>query len=159
VADEYGPDWVYQDKPVRHTDLTFRLVKDLPIQGRILDLEGKPVKGATLWVEHIEAYADTEAFLQTVRAREWPLIGVRGLSGPCPGQAQTLATGADGRFRLDGVGQDRLVQFQLQGPSIAHRPVRALARELTAAVEPRKQKSPYGPVILPVHGATFDVVA
>jgi hypothetical protein len=134
------------------------LVKDLPVQGRILDLNGKPVKGATLRVEHIDAYADTEAFLQTVRDREWPLVDSAGWSGPFPGQPQTLTTGADGRFRLAGVGRDRVVQFQLEGPGIQYGPVRALAREMKAPVEPR-QRFEYGPVIDKVYGATFDHVA
>jgi RNA polymerase sigma factor (sigma-70 family) len=157
VAEGHGPDWAYATKPVASPNLVLRLVKDLPIQGRILDLNGRPVQGATLRVEHIDAYADPEAFLQTVRDREWPLVDSRGWAGPFPGQPATLTTGADGRFRLTGVGRDRVVTFQLEGPGIQYGPVCALARELKAAAEPRPMK--YGPNITKVYGATFDHAA
>jgi RNA polymerase sigma factor (sigma-70 family) len=160
VAEGYGPDWASVDKPVASAELTLRLVQDLPIQGRILTLDGVPVKGATLRVEHIHAYANPEAFLQTVRDREWPLVQAKYWGGPFPGQPQTFTTGTDGRFRLTGVGRERVVQFQLQGPGIQYGPVRALAREMKAPVEPRPQKPQEGgPVFTKVFGATFDHAA
>jgi hypothetical protein len=159
VAQGYGPDWAYVLRPEENMEFTLRLVNDLPIQGRILDLNGRPVQGATLRVEHTHAYADTEAFLRSVRDREWPGGDVKGWAGPFPGQPRTLTTGADGRFRLTGVGRDRVVQFQLEGPGIQYGPVRALARALPAVVEPRPQKPGYGPVILKVYGATFEYAA
>jgi protocatechuate 3,4-dioxygenase beta subunit len=157
VADGYGPDWEYRDKATPHADLTLRLVEDHPIRGRVIDLNGKPVPGATLRLEYLEAYADTEAFLQTVRDHKWPLVQNKGWGGPFPGQQPTLTTDADGRFRLEGVGRDRVVRFQLRGPGIRYGPVCVLARELKAPVEPRPL--PYGPTIEPVHGATFEFVA
>jgi hypothetical protein len=60
---------------------------------------------------------------------------------------------------LTGAGQDRVVQFHLEGPGIQYGPVRALAREMKAPVEPRQQKSPYGPAIHTVHAAAFDFTA
>ncbi|HEV8058232.1 MAG TPA: hypothetical protein VGP68_00035 [Gemmataceae bacterium] len=154
VAAGFGPDWDYQSDQRDEKNLTMRLVKDIPVQGRIIDLEGKPVKGATLRIEHIDAYTDNEAFLQTVRDREWPLVESKVWSGPFPGQPQTLTTAADGRFSFTGVGQDRVVQFHLEGPGIQFAEVRSLVRQMTNPVQPRVQK--YGPVITKVYGATFD---
>jgi hypothetical protein len=116
------------------------------------------VKGATLRVEHITAYADVDAFLQTVRDGEWPLVTNKYWAGPFPGQPQVLATGADGRFRLTGIGRDREVQFHLEGPRIQYGPVRALAREMKAPVEPRPAKR-FERAIPKVYGATFEHVA
>src|SRR5262249_51233337 len=49
VADGFGPDWVQLDKPDVQ-EWTLRLAKDdVPITGRILDLEGRPIPGATIW--------------------------------------------------------------------------------------------------------------
>jgi hypothetical protein len=156
VAEGYGPDWAYQEKPTPRVDLTLRLVEDRPVQGRVIDLNGKPVPGSTLRIEHIDAYVDTEAFLQTVRDRKWPLVQNKGWGGPFPGQPQTLTADDDGRIRLSGVGRDRVVQFQLRGPGIQYGPVRALTRDLKAPVEPRPLQYPEGgPNIATVHGATF----
>jgi RNA polymerase sigma factor (sigma-70 family) len=159
IADGYGPDWAYQVKPVPSTDLKLRLVRDLPIRGRIVTLDGRPVRGATLQVEQINTYVNLEAFLQTVRDREWPLVDGKGWSGPFPGQPRVLTTDAEGRFRLTGLGRDRLVEFRLEGPGIQYGPVRALAREMKP-VEPRQMKPPaYGPNMAKVYGATFDHAA
>jgi hypothetical protein len=157
VAPGYGPAWVSQHKPVTSVDLTLRLVPDLPIQGRILDLNGKPVAGAVLRIQDTIAYANPEAFLQTVRDRAWPLVDNNSWNGPFPGQPKTLTTDAAGRFRLTGAGRERVVEFQLEGPGIQYGPVRALVREMKAPVEPRKLKEPAsGPNITKVYGATFD---
>jgi protocatechuate 3,4-dioxygenase beta subunit len=158
MGEGYGPDWTYQSKPEAGAVLNLRFVKDVPIGGRIHDENGKPVKGAKLRIEHTEAWADTEVFLQSVRDREWARVESKSWFGPFPGRAGTLTTDADGRFRLSGVGKDRVVQFQVQGPNIQWGPMRAIAREMKAPVEPRKVRSPEGQVFHPVYPATFDHV-
>jgi protocatechuate 3,4-dioxygenase beta subunit len=158
AAEGYGPDWTFQAKPGAAAELNLRLVKDVPIGGRILDVNGKPVKGAKLRIEHTEAWADTDTFLQSVRDREWARIASKSWFGPFPGKSGTLTTDANGRFRLTGVGKDRLVQFQVQGPNIQWGPMRAMAREMKDPVEPRKVRFAEGPVFYPVYPATFDHV-
>ncbi len=155
VAEGFGPGWANEPPPLEN--LTLRLVRDMPIQGRIVDLEGKPVRGATLRIEHIDAYTDTEAFLQSVRDREWYIGETNRWWGPFPGQPQTLTTGAEGRFSVTGVGRDRVIKFHLEGPGIQFGEVRALVREMVAPVQPRPLE--YGPVITKVYGATFDHAA
>jgi RNA polymerase sigma factor (sigma-70 family) len=158
TAEGYGPDWTYQAKPQAGVALNLRLVKDVPIGGRILDVNGKPVKGAKLRIEHTEAWADTEVFLQSVRDREWARVDSKSWFGPFPGRSATLTTDAEGRFRLTGIGKDRLVQFQVQGPKIQWGPMRAMAREMKAPVEPRKVRFAEGPAFDPVYPATYDHV-
>src|SRR5262249_36557090 len=41
-----------------------------------------------------------------------------GWAGSLPGSPAVLTTGADGRFKLAGVGRDRFVLFRLEGPGI-----------------------------------------
>jgi RNA polymerase sigma factor (sigma-70 family) len=167
MADRYGPDWVSPGKWIReesrptfawlnkNTDLTLRLIKDLPVQGRILDLNGRPVAGATLRFEHITAYDDLDAFLQSVRDRKWPSVNSKSWFGPFPGKPNVLTIGPDGRFRLEGVGQDREVNFHLEGPGIQYGPFRCVTRELKAPVEPQNNER-YGPIILKAYGATLE---
>jgi hypothetical protein len=157
MGNRYGPDWVFHKQPEIRAELVLHLVPDIPIQGQILDLDGRPVKDAKLRIESTAAYSNTEDFLQSVRDREWPKVGAKGWSGPFPGQPPTLTTDADRRFRLPGVGKDRLVQFQVQGPNIQWRPVRVLARDMKAPVEPRKQQ--YGALYQTVYPATFHYIS
>ncbi len=168
LADGYGPDWATPGRRIqtdsrltfawldKSVDLTFRLVKDVPGQGRILDLNGRPVAGATLRVEHITSYDNLDAFLQTVRDRKWPLnLNNKHWGGPFPGQPKVLTTGPDGRFRLEGIGQDREVRFHLEGPGIQYGSIRCVTRELKAPVEPQN-KDRYAPGIVKAYGAAFE---
>src|SRR5579884_37103 len=48
-AARYGQDWVSLKEARDGKELTLRLVKDdVPIRGRVLDLEGRPIAGATV---------------------------------------------------------------------------------------------------------------
>src|SRR5262249_60014050 len=55
TAANYGVAWVEVPPGGKTDDLTLRLVKDVPVTGQIIDLEGKPVAGATLRVLQINA--------------------------------------------------------------------------------------------------------
>jgi len=57
VAEGHGCDWVSVVAPTSE-ELTFHLVKDVPIHGRILDPDGRPVAGAKLTVISISAPQD-----------------------------------------------------------------------------------------------------
>ena len=71
AARDYGVAWVEIPPDGRCDDLTLQLVEDRPITGRILDLEGKPVPGATLQVLEIRAAAgeDLGPWLEAARAK------------------------------------------------------------------------------------------
>ncbi len=101
-------------------ELTLRLVKDVPIEERILNLEGKPVAGARLTVDFIKAFPgeDISSYIEGVRSglgyedstRTW-------FRGP-PGRPDPITTDERGRFHLAAVGRERLVRFQVEGPGI-----------------------------------------
>src|SRR5262249_12504590 len=71
-------------------------------------------------------------------------------TGPFPGQPKTLTTGTDGRFKLPGVGADRLVHFQIEGPGIQYGPLKVLTRDLKVRVEPKEKERVNKPIIEPV---------
>src|SRR5207244_6095255 len=54
-ASGYGPDWVELEQLDQAGTITLRLAKDdVPIQGRVLDLEGQPIVGSTVTVLRVE---------------------------------------------------------------------------------------------------------
>ena len=60
IAEGHGPDWIDVRKPADE-ELQLRLVDDsVPISGRILDLQGKPVVGATIKPGRIQAEGTDE---------------------------------------------------------------------------------------------------
>jgi RNA polymerase sigma factor (sigma-70 family) len=120
AADGLGLDWSEIGARATDADLALRLVKDLPLEGRILDADRRPVAGATV-------------FVRELRGQNAPGDGNRGLDavkycrGPLPGQGR-VTTAADGRFRLAGVGRDRFVTLLVEGPAIPATVVTAVTR-------------------------------
>jgi RNA polymerase sigma factor (sigma-70 family) len=120
VAEGHGCDWAAVRSAEK--ELTLRLVKDVPISGRIQDPDGKPVAGAKVMVTHVAAPKgeDLGTYLEVVRKGEdYKYAFAKSWAGPLPGQAAVLTTGVDGRFKLAGVGRERVVHFHLEGPAIA----------------------------------------
>src|SRR5205823_5813624 len=95
-----------------------QLAADVPVAGRVIDTEGKPVAGATVQVVGIYVPPDgkLDAFL-TGWKTEWqtalhhlenrlymPLASIHGGG----------KTDKDGRFTLKGVGAERAAQVEIQ---------------------------------------------
>jgi RNA polymerase sigma factor (sigma-70 family) len=125
VAADLGPALVESKALVVVGEVTFRLVKDVPIVGRIVNLEGKPVAGVTVqpFVLGLTPKEDVGPLIEAVRARKrfrieefcpTRLVSPAGI----PGLPARLVTAADGRFRLTGVGRERLVALLVSGPKV-----------------------------------------
>jgi RNA polymerase sigma factor (sigma-70 family) len=127
TAPNHGPDLTWVGKGKATDDVTLRLAPDdVPITGRVLDLEGRPVAGASVgvaWVDEVDLKAwradpkkgDVEA------TRNFPRAA---LDGPTP-----VKTDKDGRFRLTGVGRDRVAHVQIRGAGIEDNDVEVIARD------------------------------
>jgi hypothetical protein len=108
-----------------------RLVKDdLPIQGRILNLEGKPVAGARVRIAdalYIPKKDDLTTWLAAVKAgqKETDRYNVDWLhlielySTAFDLLIPPATTGRDGRFQIKGIGRERLARLRIEGPTIA----------------------------------------
>jgi RNA polymerase sigma factor (sigma-70 family) len=150
TAAGHGPDAFDLAKPqaVDLTDLTLRLAKDdVPVRGRVLDLQGRPVPGATVQVMGIEvpANGDLEAYLEEYKRSVNQTYGKnRSFSAP-PSLAKPVTVEADGRFELRGVGRDRIAVVQIKGPGVETATVRVLTRPgVDAASLPQPGGKPGG---------------
>jgi protocatechuate 3,4-dioxygenase beta subunit len=142
-----GPGWVEVPPGGKGDDLTLRLVEDVPVTGQVVDLEGQPIRGATLRVLQIKAAAGEDLGPWLAEA----LKGKEGESGGLERQylrryttalSPEATTDAEGHFRLTGIGRNRLVIAQLSGPAIASQYLHILTRpgktiEVTRPADPR----------------------
>jgi RNA polymerase sigma factor (sigma-70 family) len=131
TAPGHGVVWVALWPNDKRDGLTLRLVKDdVPITGRIVDLEGKPVAGATVTVLSVSAAPgeDLGNWLEAAAAKKVKKDqSLRSFELP---RAPRMTTDAEGRFRISGagIGRDRLVRARLDGSTIASQYVTILTR-------------------------------
>ena len=171
AASNLGVGWVGLLKDDKKTDLTLNLVADdVPITGQVVDLEGKPVPGATLRVLQIMASPreDLGPWLAAAKYRTAPPQGRSGeieqqyLSRYTTAPSAAATTDAAGRFRLTGIGRERLVIAQLDGPTIASEYLHILTRPGEALKVPELEADPeYGSprIDITYYGADFRHVA
>jgi protocatechuate 3,4-dioxygenase beta subunit len=132
----YGPDAARWNEVDTTKPVNLKLVPDVPIQGRLLDLEGSPVSGATVEIQSISGRSSDELrrFLKTVREG---LYAARLLTKTIPPDDRPrITTDADGRFRVANVGKDRVVGLVFRGETIAYSEVTVVTKE----IQPMEQR-------------------
>jgi RNA polymerase sigma factor (sigma-70 family) len=126
-----GPDWVnLRNRPAG--EVTLRLEKDVPIRWRVLDLEGRPVAGATVQVREVakSAKGDLTAYLDAWKdvMKGVPIPPLVTLPPKALGVPASTTTDKEGRFRLEGVGRERRVDLAIRGRGIEQRWVWVITR-------------------------------
>jgi|GEM_PF-3027726 len=132
TAPTHGAGWVEVQPKGKCDDLTVHLVNDnAPITGQIVTLEGKPVAGATITVVQIYACLkeDLGPWLEAIKATKGDDdLEFRYFSRFAVGMSPRVTTDKEGRFKLRGIGPNRLVILRLEGPTITTRHLRVLTR-------------------------------
>ncbi len=126
LAEGYGPGWLDVDAAGATREPTLTLARDdVPLTGRVLDLQGRPVAGVAVRVVAVMAppRGDLIAWLKGAEGKStnefWPEAHRLSLNFGGPGTLPAATTGADGRFRLAGIGRDRIAVMDLRGESVA----------------------------------------
>jgi RNA polymerase sigma factor (sigma-70 family) len=132
AADGFGVAWV--ELPARDApgELTLRLVKDVPIRGRLVSTEGKPVAGVTVRVAGLLAFQRLDDFLRVFQreSRHWDEgTGTRRLQVPLTSVLNVKPTDKDGRFEIRGIGVERVVGLQVTSAAVAEGPMMVVTRE------------------------------
>ncbi|MHC5545058.1 carboxypeptidase-like regulatory domain-containing protein, partial [Singulisphaera rosea] len=156
TAEGYGPDWEQVGSVVPGGELILRLAKDdVPILGRVVDLEGHPIAGVAVkattvtgpnhlerWIK--ESFANIAEMPKDVTAKRLILVHST--------LTRAATTGVDGRFQLKGFGKDRVVELGFQGPSIERGGVKVATRPGPATETGPELK-------FRIHGPSFDYAA
>ncbi|HVX12204.1 MAG TPA: hypothetical protein VHC22_13570 [Pirellulales bacterium] len=161
-ADGFGLAWIRWREIPAGRELTLQLVEDMPITGRVVDLDGRPVVGAEVNAGWMSVPKDgaLDAWLEGVRRGESNLATSRLLAGPAlyvdTWSPRPAVTDRDGRFRIAGLGRERVVEVSFSGPAIAI----SQAKVVTRPHDPLEEKLGAGEGDLgTVYGADFVMVA
>src|SRR5262249_7419252 len=136
TARGFGPAVASVADPAAAGNQTLRLARDdVPIRGRILDLEGRSVAGAKVRIESLIARnkGDLPASLASLEASKDGFQSenehLRGLYGQgIAALFPEVTADREGRFELRGVGRERVVNLTISGPTIETRQVRVRTR-------------------------------
>jgi RNA polymerase sigma factor (sigma-70 family) len=128
-----GPAWVTVPADAKREDLTLQLVTDdVPVTGQIVDLEGRAIRGVTLRVLQIYAVPgeDLTQWLEAARGKKGRSFDLeqKHLHRTTVALSPQVTTDAEGRFRLTGIGRNRLIRANIDGPTIASQELHILTR-------------------------------
>ena len=132
----YGGSWVALEQLVPSESITLRLVNEHPIRGKIIDLEGKPIAGATVQISSpTDGKAGSlDAWLSGIRAGEpvWTVYEKAGKSvePKLLGISDKLKADTDGRFEIRGLGPECKLDLAFVGDTVAHREAIACTRKM-----------------------------
>ena len=149
TADGYGPDWIFFEgrarsalrapaDRIKQNEFVLRLAKDdVPIHGRILDANGRPLAGAHVRFTGLMIPRERDLDAHLAREATLPLDaspdeGERSFYYR-PHQIRELvaetSTDADGRFTMSGFGRDRLVSLEVSKPGVVDTSLTVMTRD------------------------------
>jgi RNA polymerase sigma factor (sigma-70 family) len=153
-APNLGVGWVELSDDTRRTDLTVQLVADdVPITGQIVDLEGRPVPGARLRVLEVQAspQEDLGTWQEAAKDKSAPVsnrnfdLEHKYLPRCTTAPVQATTTDAAGRFRLTGIGRERVAVVLVEGPDLVSERLHIRTRPGEAVKVPSIEADPeYG---------------
>lgn len=171
TAKGFAPDWTMLGKRL-DGEITLRLApNDVTLEGRALDLEGRPLKRAKVRVVRVESTVedDLQPFLDVWRSTSngYMALGrlIKRLDNPLlAGLPRSVMTDDEGRFRLPGAGRERVVVLSIEAPRIEQAAFRVLPRpaaEVKALVRPLSESMMRRGDLAPptVYGVRFDHLA
>ena len=143
-----GPDWAQVVPEKVGEPITLRLRgDDVPVEGRIISLEGRPLEGLSVRVASIAEFPPgLLAKLRQNAGKMNPELWAEMHNALIPGEdgpIRPVVTGADGRFRIGGIGRDRVALFFING----------LAIEQSFAMVATSGDRNYRPILLPADGS------
>jgi RNA polymerase sigma factor (sigma-70 family) len=167
MADGLGLDWVEIPNEDKARSVTLRLVKDVPIRGRVVTTEGKPLAGVSVQLSGVIKVGRLDDFLAAYQ-RDTRLadqfLSAR-LLAPLHKVLSIGATDKDGRFEVTGLGVDRLLGVDVQSTGLPTTSLLVVSRPgidlapLNKAIAGPIPRNARGPVPLALlNGPTFDCV-
>ncbi|HEX4792666.1 MAG TPA: hypothetical protein VH370_02680 [Humisphaera sp.] len=158
VAPGFAPAWDQWDQTDSSGNLVLQLTaEDVPIEGRIVDLEGRPVKGAMIKLQRISTEAKPLNALD-ITGEELSYLA-RPSRPQLPGFVVTgnrpIQTDEQGKFTITGIGKDRTAVLQVRGDGLAISELEVVTRK--QETDSRSFQN-YIEVRKTVYGASFEFV-
>src|SRR5207249_1752602 len=121
AADGFGIDWIDLPQEGAPGELTFHLVKDVPIRGRLVSTEGKPLPSVAVHVMGVMVPAKFDDFLKTYQLQQRHIddLMAKVVDLPLSKVLRVTSSDKDGRFEIKGAGIDRVVGLQVKHAALS----------------------------------------
>lgn len=126
----FGPDSACLGKINATKPVNLQLVPDTLIQGRLVDLEGRPVVGATVKNRGTWICSTAELTRYLAATRSGLYAGNSFSKFIPPYDRAAVTTDADGRFQIAGVGKDRRLLLAIRGETIAYTELTVVTQDI-----------------------------
>jgi RNA polymerase sigma factor (sigma-70 family) len=154
TAPGFAPDWaefspVFVGKQLVGPPTELALRDEGPaLEGRVTDLEGRPVANLPVDVERVGRPKLGKTLDEHIKLEGRPYFDdLDSISATAAGLPTRVTTDKDGKFTIAGAGRDRSVRLATRGDSMEHTQVRVVTRD----IDPKLARpGPYG-----LHGRTF----
>ncbi|MCA9127624.1 MAG: hypothetical protein KDB22_11085 [Planctomycetales bacterium] len=136
----HGCTWVRFSQLQDNESPVLHLVNDVPVRGRVVDLEGNPIPGVVVkagslrtsetgdvseWLDAIRAgHRHETAFPLAAHNTKLNAIAVR----------DTVVTDSGGRFEMHGLGRDRIIELEFRADQIAFEQAQVVTRQMEPIV-------------------------
>jgi RNA polymerase sigma factor (sigma-70 family) len=171
VADGFGLGIPRMDGagPSSDKEVALQLADDVPLDGRGIDLQGKPIAGVTVRVRGVRGprRGDLGAFLDALRTQKEGYDVQNGLLAGLhhpymplnfDGIFPPVVTDAAGKFRIRGIGRERVADLLIEAPAIESKYVYALTRPGPRIEVPSHKRAKWT-ALMTHYGSSFDHVA
>jgi beta-lactamase regulating signal transducer with metallopeptidase domain len=128
--------WTYWRFIDASKPLVISLVPDVPIRGRVLDLQGQPVAGVGVSLLRVSEWrkGSLDSWLHELKrgaTRQTEAAGIQWMMSPPRARSSVWAvTGKDGRFVIRGIRGERLVALGLRGETVAFHELSVVTRNM-----------------------------
>ncbi|MEZ6033172.1 MAG: M56 family metallopeptidase [Planctomycetaceae bacterium] len=154
--DGFGGDCIRYREIDQPDNVVLTLVEDMPLHGRVVDLEGQPIAGVPVAIGGLArtTSGDLSNWLNAITAGEDAQNAYRHISHSMDpellGVPEYVTTDSNGEFVVHGIGRERMVTLQFVGDKIALQTVSAVTREM-----PSTKRTLFGSATEQVFGSTF----
>ena len=137
----FGPAWLEYKNIEQGKPIELRLVDDLPIRGRVVDLEGNPIVGFKVKIGEVSASKneDISSWLARIKTGEPPWTvwqhAARHTENRLINFPESVTTDDKGWLNIAGMGKERLAELVFEGENVAHQAVTVVSRN----IEPTKR--------------------
>jgi hypothetical protein len=154
--------WTYWRFIDASKPLVIHLVRDVPIRGRVLDLQGQPVASVGVSLPRVSEWwkGSLDSWLGELKrgaTRRTEAAGIMSSMGPPRARSYPWAVSdKDGRFVIRGIRGERLVTLAMRGETIAFHEIEVVTRDM-ATITP--QATSFERWIHHLYGANFTCLA